>query len=77
MASFDRQRSQRKRTARKVFTPSEAGQYALIYHEEKDKHDIVKYSDVLSEKDGEVELRNGERATILLVGEFFSATNPS
>ena len=39
--------------------------------------EIVKYSDVFSEKDGGVELRNGESATILLVGEFFSVTDPS
>ena len=63
--------------ARKVFTPSEIDQYALIYHEEKDKRDIVKYSEVLSETNGEVELRNGESATILVIGEFFSVTNPS
>jgi hypothetical protein len=71
MASFDRQRSQRKRTARRVFSPSDAGQYAVVYYDENDKYDIVKYSDVSSEKDGEVELKNGEHATILLVGEFF------
>ena len=37
MTSTEQQRSQRKRTARKVFTPSESDQYALLYYEGKDQ----------------------------------------
>ena len=70
MTSIDQQRSQRKRTARKVFTPSESDRYALLQYEEDGQHVIVKYSEIQSEQDGEVELRNGDTATLLFAGEF-------
>ena len=70
MTSTDQQRSQRKRTARKVFTPSESDRYALLQYEEDGQHVIVKYSEIQSEQDGEVELRNGDTATLLFAGEF-------
>ena len=70
MTSTEQQRSQRKRTARKVFTPAESDQYALLYYEGKDQHAIVKYSQIQSETDGEVQLRNGDTATILFAGEL-------
>ena len=70
MSSYNQQRSQRKRTARKVFTPSESDQCALLYYEGKDQHVIVKYSEIQSEKDGEAQLRSGDTAIILFAGEL-------
>ena len=70
MTSNDHQRIQRKRTTRKAFTPSDSDRYVLIRYGEGGEYEIIKYADVQSEKDGEVELRTGEVATFISTGKF-------
>lgn len=69
MESTNQHRSQRRKIARKIFSPSESDTYALVHFDDSDEHAIIKYRDIVAEKDGELELRNGDSANLLYLGE--------
>ena len=70
MASNHANRIQRKRTAKKIFSPADSDRYGLVYFGEIDEYKIIKYSEINSEKDGEVELQNDEIGTLIMMGLF-------
>lgn len=51
MASTASNRTQRKRTTTKIFSLSESDPYALVFFYLNDQYKIVKYADVLSNKE--------------------------
>jgi hypothetical protein len=69
MTSIHQERSKRKRMEKRIFSPSESDRYVLIYHDGNGQYGIVKNSDVNVEKDGEVQLKDGDIATFLLAGK--------
>lgn len=77
MASTASNRTQRKRTTTKIFSLSESDPYALVFFYLNDQYKIVKYADVLSNKEGEVELRNADIALLMMVDLFLSKKNRS
>lgn len=72
MESSNQQRCQRKKITRKIFSPSESDVYALVHFDDSGERGIIKYGDVLTERDGELELRSGKLANLLFVGMYFT-----
>lgn len=69
MAAFDLVRSQRKRTAKKIFSPADSSRYSLIHHVEENRFEIVRDTDILEQNDNEVRLRNGIMASMIINGK--------
>ena len=69
MTSMNQQRSQRKKTKKQNFSPSESDRYVLVCYEEDDRYKILKASEIIAETDGEVEMRNGETVVLVFSGE--------
>lgn len=63
------QRNQRKKIQKQIFSPSNYDRYILVVFEENNEYKILKSSDIVTEKDNEVELKNGESATLLVAGK--------
>ncbi|CAF4840063.1 unnamed protein product [Rotaria socialis] len=58
ITSTNQQRTQRKITKKKIFSPSTSDRSVLVYFDEDNQYKIFKSSDVISEKGGEVEIKN-------------------
>ena len=71
ITSTNQQRTQRKITKKQIFSPSSSDRYVLVYFDENNQYKIFKSSDVISEKDGEVEIKNGESAALILTGKQY------
>lgn len=69
MESTCQQRIQRKKIQKQIFSPSEYDRYILVVFDENNEYKILKNTDVINEKDGEVDLKNGESATLLVTGK--------
>lgn len=70
MASNSLNRSQRKRTTTKFFSPSDSDRYALVFFYLSDQYKIVKYGDIIGNKDDEVQLRNGDIGLLIMMGRL-------
>ncbi|CAF2038035.1 unnamed protein product [Rotaria magnacalcarata] len=70
ITSTNQQRTRRKITQKKIFSPSASDQYVLVYFDEENQYKIFKSSDVISEKDGEAEIKNGESGALILTGTY-------
>lgn len=74
MESLNQQRSQGRKFVRQIYSPSESDTHALVLFDDSNEYGIIKYSDILTENDGKLELRSGNYASLVFLGKLINSS---